>query len=642
MPAADAGKAGRGEEMSWKDELYEQAERAARSAWDETSFVVAGTPRESTWYAIMLLGRAGGGDLELANRILENLPLGTDAVTHTLVSAGYAYLKFGDGLGAPAKARMRAYIREAVPKANHHHCAFANTNHPVTAWLGVLLAGQVLENDLLGEMGWGHVEDFLWWIDWQHAAERGMGTYPEFNSPTYAVTNIMAASMAADACRPGLLKDKLIDLEGRFWTDLALFWHHPTHLLSGPHSRAYQEGCIGHGASVAFLMYILTEGRSFADFRLNREYDHQCDLCCLGALTDVQFHVPPQARRMLFEKQFPYAVQVNGYCGGWNYGTLVDDPNGSWLGQEGIRYAEMEQKHPGHYMELKSYQTGQYALGTSSLPYREGLQSNCFMLRYRCADPVRKRGDTRSLYTRYLKNEKRQGESNYYEREKRQRNSMSLVDQGRTAVFQHENKAVVLYRPREVENQGCRSLKLNLLMTWFQPFDELLVGAETPGEFPYEFDWRDVVFIRDAGVYVAIRPLEPVDLGRQTACRLAEERDHLVLSIYNYQDERRDFDTEQMFTIHNGFVCEVGHAESFDGFGAFRKHIAEAAVTERRDGALRDVTYTSGDDTLRVVFDAKWEQFRHKSINGRYSYPERIRVTMQGKQDDQLCPTRIW
>ena len=98
------------------------------------------------------------------------------------------------------------------------------------------------------------------------------------------------------------------------------------------------------------------------------------------------------------------------------------------------------------------------------------------MLRYRCAEPVRKRGDTRSLYTRYLTNEKRQGETNYYEWENRHRDPMSLMDQGRTCTFQHENKAVVLYRPREVENQGCHSLKLNLLMTWFRPFDELAIG----------------------------------------------------------------------------------------------------------------------------------------------------------------------
>jgi len=628
--------------MSWKDELYRQAERAAKSGWSETTFDVAGRARESTWYATMLLGRGADGDVALANRILANLQIAIADESHTLVSAGHAYLKYTEHLGEAAKARLRQYIRDAVPRANHHHCDFGNTNHPLTAWLGVLLAGQVLEIDLLCEMGWGHIEDFLGWIDWQHAVERGMGTYPEYNSPTYTVIDLMAASMAADACRPGPFKEKLIDLEGRFWTDLALFWHHPTHLLSGPHSRAYQEGCIGHGASVAFLMHILTEGRSFADFQLAWDYEHQFDLCCIGALAGVEFHVPPRARRMLFEKKFPYEVQVNGYCGGWNYGTLVDDAEGSWLGRKGVRYAEMEQKYPGHYMDLKSYQTERYSLGTSDLPYREGLQNNCFMLRYRRADAVRKRGDTRSLYTRYLTNEKRQGEPNYYEREKRHRDSMSLMDQGRTATFQHENKAIVLYRPREVEHEGCHSLKLNLLMTWFEPFDELRIGDDAAGPFPCEFDWRQTLFIRDAGVYVAIRPLEPTDLGRGAACRLAEERDHLVLSIYNYQGERRDFDPEQMFTMHNGFVCEVCHAGSFDSFDMFRQHIADAQLTEQRDEALRDVTYTSGGDTLRVVFDTKLERFQHKSVNGRYEYPQRVRATMQGRQDDQFCPTLIW
>ena len=97
-----------------------------------------------------------------------------------------------------------------------------------------------------------------------------------------------------------------------------------------------------------------------------------------------------------------------------------------------------------------------------------------------------------------------------------------------------------------------------------------------------------------------------------------------------------------MFTIHNGFVCEVCHAGSFDSFDMFRQHIADAQLTEQRDEALRDVTYTSGGDTLRVVFDTKLERFQHKSVNGRYEYPQRVRATMQGRQDDQFCPTLIW
>ena len=356
----------------------------------------------------------------------------------------------------------------------------------------------------------------------------------------------------------------------------------------------------------------------------------------------MNFHLPEQARRILLEKRFPYAVQVNGFCGGWHYGTFVDDPNGKWEGHKGFRYAELEHNFPAHYLDLKSYQTESYSLGTSSMPFCDGGHNNCFLLSYKRSNSIEQRGDTRSIYTRYLKNDKRQGESNYYEREKRHRTSCVLIDQGRTATFQHENKAIVLYRPREVENERCRSLKLNVYFTHFQPFDELRVGDEAVESFPYEFDWRQIVFIRDAGIYLAIRPLEPADLGGQGGCRLVEERDHLALSIYNYQGDLRDFDPEQMFTAHNGFICEVCQATQFESFTDFKKHIAAAEVSEQRDGSLRDLRYTSGGDTLRVAFDTKWEQFRHKSVNGRYSYPERLVVTMQGKQDDEFCPTRIW
>jgi len=628
--------------MNWKEALQEQAEKSARSAWDASNYVVAKTPRESSWYAIVLLDRGRAEDIELANRIFENLLLKTGSVTHSFVSTGYAYLKYGHLLTEAARERMKEFMRYCAPEANRHQYHFGNVNHPLTGWCGMVLAGQVLDNPLLSEAGWARIEDFLWWMDWQHDVDRGMGTYSEFNSPTYTLTDIMGAAMAADACPEGPFKEKLIELEGRFWLDAALFYHHPTQLLSGPHSRAYQDGCIGGGASMDIIFHAITEGKTFVDYQLLWDYEHECDLLDAAATATVDFHIPERARKIAFEKKFPYYVQVNGFSCGWHYGEFVEDSQGSYGDEKGIRYAEYGDNYPAHYVDIKSYQTAEYSLGTSSLPYADGGQCNTFMLRYRRCETPEKRGDTRSIYTRYIKNDKKQGEHNYYRRENRHRGSTVLIEEGRPACLQHQNKAIVLYRPREVENRYNRSLKLNILMTHFADFDELHIGDRPVRSIPMDFDWKQIVYVRDAKVYVAFRFLEPTDLGRKVPCWLAEERDHLVISIYNYEGEERDFEKEQMFSVHNGFVCEVHERGDFDTLEDFKRYMESGKLQERRDGTRREILYESGGDVLKLVFDTEREKFLHQSVNGQYTYPERIRALMQGAEDEEFCPRRIW
>ena len=42
------------------------------------------------------------------------------------------------------------------------------------------------------------------------------------------------------------------------------------------------------------------------------------------------------------------------------------------------------------------------------------------------------------------------------------------------------------------------------------------------------------------------------------------------------------------------------------------------------------------------MYDTEDEEFLHKSINGQYDYPERLRVEMEGDQFEGFCPSRIW
>lgn len=627
--------------MDWKADFQRKADEACAQRGQGPDAY-----KENWGYAAMLLGRAGRRDLELANRVME----GASAADPRTASGfdggtlGHALLKYGPRLGGAAKDAVKCFLNRWAAECRGlwtttrgEFGQFANVNINLSGWCGIFLTGMAHGDGLLCRVSLGEIGRLLTWIDWQHDVERGMGTYAEFNCPAYTGTDIMALARAADVCPPGPMKNRLLDIEGRFWLDAALFYHKPTNLLSGPHARAYQNGCVGHRACMDWLFAVAAEGGNFVDTGEDGPAHPE-------ALA-INFHMPPRARRIAFEKRFPFYVQVNGFCGGWNYGQYVECPGtvkNSYPFTEGMRYAEHGENHPARYTDIRSYQTAEFSLGTCSLPYREGVQNNAFMLRWRRAQAIRRMGDTRSVYARYITNDKRQGETNRYERQNFEWGPFLLAEEGRPACLQHENKAIVLFRPREVENRGKGSLKLNLLMTRFAGLGELVVGRTPVGSLPFDFDWRQTLYIRDGGVYVAFKFLDPADFGRKTPCRIAEERDHLAVSVFNYEGPRRDFAREDMFRMHNGFVCEVRGADEFRSLEAFMAHMEGAAVSERRDGPHREVTYKSGSDVLEAAFDAEKECFLRRAVNGSFSLPERMRVLMGGEEDPDFCPRRIW
>jgi len=617
---------------NWKAKLWKAADDAFQAKDPDM--------QKKDWgYAAMLLDRAKPEDLELARRILSGAAAAPADSIWEGPTLAHIYLRYNGLLDDASKASVRDFLvrwvagcRDLWAVTRMGFEKFSNVNINLTALCGLLSAGQALGNDLLSQVAFREIERLVKWIDWQQDVDRGMGTYSEFNCPEYTAVCIRALARAADVCPPGPMKDGLLNIEGRFWTDAALFYHEPTNLLSGPHARSYRESCVGP-SSMELLFHIVSQGRTFISDSSSPE-----DL-------GISFHVPDRARMIAFEKIFPFYVQVNGFCGGWHYGTYVDDPGGgmrSYPYTPGIRYAEHAENYPAHYIDIRSYQTAEYSLGTCSLPYTEGWQNNAFMLRWRRAPAIQAPSDIRSVYTRYIKNEKKQGQSNYYERMNFEWGPRVLVEEGRVACLQHKNKAIVLYRPREVENLGNNSLKLNILMTCVADFDELQVGDSVVSTFPFDFDWRQPLYIRDGGVYVAFMFLDPADFGRRTPCRIAKEGDHLVVSIYNYEGPRRDFDRTDMFLMHNGFVCEVREAREFPSLDAFKAHMVRTTrLTERRYGPCREVTYTS-DDVLEVCFDAEKERFLHRAVNGAFNYPERMLVLAKGQEDPDLCPRRIW
>src|SRR5690606_37706072 len=126
------------------------------------------------------------------------------------------------------------------------------------------------------------------------------------------------------------------------------------------------------------------------------------------------------------------------------------------------------------------------------------------------------------------------------------------------------------------------SLRLDARLPIYTPLDEIWVGSDRVDGLPFHSGWQQPVMIRDGSIYLAMRPLQPVNLGgAEPALEIAEANNHLIVSIYNLRDsEPRMFPAFMLDHTHNGVIFEIGSSSEYGNFSAFRHHIDLATATE--------------------------------------------------------------
>jgi hypothetical protein len=621
--------------MDTRTRLLDISRATAERHFDAQTLLVAGTPRETSWYVVALLESDDPADRDLANRILENLPFGGSG--HTMTTLGFIYYHYADRLTAAARAHLIEDFRQTAPECASEHYDFGNVNHPITAFASVALAGDILGEPALGAYGRALLERFLWWIDWQHDVDRAMSVVSEYNSPTYTGTDIFGMHCLAVAAQTPETRELARRIEEKFWMEIALFYHHPTSTLSGPNSRAYQDGCFGAGSLLDGFIWKASGGRTFLDFDLCEHCHHEKDRITWSLAAVFDFHVPEQARRLLFEKRFPFEVHANAVSCGWHDGQYVVE-NGK------KRYAEAALKYPGGYQHLSCYMTEEVSFGCADRMYSEGGQNNIFVLRWRREAPVRQRGDFRTIFLRYLVDDTLYGQDYVAASVNRPKDGfLHVMDGGRSHILHHRNKAIVLYCPKRREWRNHTRMRLGIHITEFAPLEAMWVEDRPVEDLPVDFDWTQTLYLEDGPVFVALRPLEPADFGSRTPCRIERIRDHVLVSLFNYDGPETSWDPDTMQMMHNGFTIEFGQRDEFPTLDAFRTHIRGARVVQRLvEHGIREVSYSSGGDLLDLRYDALRERILAGTVNGEETHPEYLDVTMQGEHDPAFCPTRIW
>ncbi|MGC9041732.1 MAG: hypothetical protein ACP5MJ_19745 [Roseiflexus sp.] len=512
-------------------------------------------------------------------------------------------LDYGEWISPDLRAHILDAVRLGAAEIARLNVAVWYTNITLLDILNTVLAGQVLGDEGLLERGRQRIDE---WIAFTNRA----GGIPEYNSPTYAAVDLAALAELAHRAIDPVIRVKAQVMEERLWIQTALHYHHPTAQLAGPHSRAYHNDVTGGICMIKRVLF-----RVLGDERLLRRSTYAPQRQDEGSVVAGRcpYHLPRYLERLLREKPERFSIAEMVVASGV-FRRITADETPERLGAA-------EAAITGTGIDMMTFMTPTYALGTASVGHHP--QNDRLILYYRVPEP-RLVG---VLFSRYIVNEKVFG--SYYHATDRSRGN-NLNDEGKFWGVQHHGKSIALYA-LEPQHEPVHSLKTEVYVLDAASLSEVWVN-DTPialRSTPRRLYPHDAVLIADGDVYIALRPLEPSNLGDEAPILLSERNGELVLSIYNYyQGEAKSFWEYASLSgpfyrqnIRAGFVVEVGDRVEYGDFATFRRHILRSAIDDRLDGAVRTVRYASGADLIELSVDLRANRLLERRINGRVYQP---------------------
>jgi hypothetical protein len=566
--------------------------------------------REKLWHCLPLLD-AGGGDAELANRILRVLqPVKCHFSPMTSMQM---LLKYEKRLQEDVKAKLEQYVRESLTwmAEDRIHFTMYNDNFAAMAMFTLMTAGERFGDDEAFAAGRRKLDGLA-------EVLKRSGTIMEYGSPTYTPITAHALAETAEYVADPDTKRTALQCEERMWAEMALRFHPPTSTMAGPYSRAYLVDSVGHVHLIHALLYLAFGDAVFVNPVRNLFPPDDRQVIHIGAdtlmwpnvawLVGTTCHCPAHLAELLLNKQYPFeAIATSEGLPGSEY-LYHDTETGSWI------------EYGAHRGPNVTYMTEDYALGTAYSQFFDGAISDTFHLVYRRKEDACSPADIRTVFSRYLVNERMPGETNVYAGSRSHGPEM-LRDEGRKHAIQHKDCALVVYKPKPFEADNVTSMKLSILFPLhYGGVEQIWLGDRRADEQAGESAEPVTVFVKDGPVYMAFRPLKLTDLGRSCAVRTAIRGKFLEISFYNYEGESRSFDPKELLLVSSGFAVHMKQAKQYRGFREFMEEVGRAELSDRTTGQLNGYTrwirYVTGQDKLEFAYSPRSEGILYATVNG--------------------------
>jgi hypothetical protein len=569
--------------------------------WDPRKRESVG-PRDTLWFAIALLLSDDRSQNELGHCLLGTASL-ADA-THTPATL-LAVLNSLPGRLSPATSQhLEHLIAQALPAAASYYWHDGNVNHPLAAWCTLILGGDRADNGLAIDLGVDRLNHLRRTIgDRRHTFHR-QSTFSEYNSPTYTALNLWFLALTAEYAQRTDAREIAHFLEERLWMEIALHFHAPSQQFSGPHSRAYLEDSLGGFSGLHCTLAAGLDDLIFLDPTIADEIGHASALIQNALVAIIPFHLPDQARELALRKPLPSLVRLT------TYGESYHENSASSGFDDDV--------FPGGWSELTSYQSAEFALGTATRPYINAGHAEAFVARIRRKEAVHALTDFRSIVCRGVFNDAQPGQPNRVHVTGGRTDATYLYEEGRTAVMQHENRALVLYTPKGSRRRPFTAFRVELIIAPSIPFDRLYAAGHSIDSLPVDLIDGTRITFRDFKTYGVIVPLSPTPLAGPNPITIHEINGCLIISISNHQGPPIDPPPDEFLQWRNGFYCELWPRDAFRDFSAFQLHVEAIRIDEERPpSGERRVVMHSGADTLHFVHDPRSERIFEQTVNKR-------------------------
>lgn len=533
--------------------------------------------------------------------------------------------KYDELLEQPSREVLRSYLEEYIQEFADDSLDYlgVNDNFPSMAAYTLVMGGTYLDRPELKERGKERLKHFK-----QLLTRRGVAS--EYNSPTYSPIQMLAMAELANHADDGEVRAMALGCEHRIWADILGHLHMESSHVAGPYSRAYADDSAGYAAGVDASLYaLLGDALPVHVFHTLLSSEDGCsdgyshNGAAFGQigmvwLMDTTYSCPRQLCELALHKQYPYEISaVTEFTSSTDAVCSPDGP--IWPEGELANY-----EYPAGTGRIYTYMTKDYALGSATHEFHNGIQTDSFHLTYRRRTPVASQRDIGTVYARYLVNEKMPMPE-----------MVLLEDDGRKLGIQHHNTVMMLYKPKPILWKGVHSLKLSLILKKpDEKIDEVWLGDRRMEGRDMASEESCPVFIRDGSVYMAFHPLLLTDHGREHAVAAKWENGFLLVSLYNYAGTARDFGMREMLLTGNGFVAEIGCREENGSFEEFRRTAGECCIRDEwqstmhsRYSTIRKTSFQKGDLCMACEYSPVTEGIKQITVNGQPLSQERLRIT---------------
>jgi hypothetical protein len=610
--------------------------------------------RDTCWYAISLLFDDVEQRREEGRRLLTSIK--AEDATHTPATMLALLHRVPELLTDEVQGHLGTEIRNRLEEAAETVWNDGNVNHPLAAYATLILGGEKFAHPWAAHLGLRRLAAFRERIGEHRSRFRRQAEMSEYNSPTYTALTLWWLALTAEHSRSDETRRLARFLEERLWVDLAMHFHAPSQQLAGPHSRSYMEDSTGGFSAVHCTLLAALDDPLFLSPDLPVRYNHPSALVQNSLVAILPYHVPDLARRLFWQKPFPYAFRMTTYAERYHENSrraTQSGDQGTLSRMHGAKEADVREGAPpgtpfafddevyhGGWAELTTYLTEEFALGSASLPYVNAGHADAVMLRIRRNTRIAGTKDFRSMFTRGVYNGARIGQKNFCHVTQSEIDESYLYEEGRSATYQNENRIIVCYAPKRAGHLEVTSFRLDLVFTYPAPFDALLVDGQEVSTFPHRCSPGAKICFRDFQTFGLLLLAPPEPASREPVL-LWRAGDFLCLSLFNYNGPAQGFSRHEINGWRTGFAMELA-ASSEIRWEEFLRHAGTARLTEGVGGTVRTLTYSSGKNVMAFAYDPYREEILSRRWNGAWDGTEYFSVRAGTETSGPWCPSTLF